>query len=194
MSEQRQNEEELYEETVGLEDEKLSEQEASKPQEIDYEEKYLRLLAELENTRKRMQKEKQECVRFSIDNAISEFIPVMDNFETALKFAANTSKEVQTWASGFQMILAQFKDILLNHGIVAFHSEGNQFDPHLHDAVEVEETDDHPEGMIIKEFARGYKSQHRTIRPAKVKVCKKPVSLKEPEENDDADQEKKANN
>jgi molecular chaperone GrpE len=193
MSEERQNEEEILDNTEAQEAETLKER-PKEPEVINYEEKYMRLLAELENTRKRMQKEKQECVRFSIDNAISEFIPVMDNFENALKFAENTSKEVQTWASGFQMILTQFKDILLNHGIVAFHSEGNQFDPHLHEAVEVEETDDHPEGMIIKEFARGYKSQHRTIRPAKVKVCKKPVSSKEPEEKDTEDQEEKANN
>jgi molecular chaperone GrpE len=173
-------------------DENTSKEEETKTEDIviDYEEKYLRLLAELENTRKRMQKERQESVRFAIENAISEFLPIMDNFENALNFAKNTSKEVQNWASGFQMILTQFKDILHNHGIVAFHSEGNQFDPYLHEAVEIEETDEHEEGIIIKEFARGYKSQNRTIRPAKVKVTKKPESKVEPVE----DQEEKATN
>jgi molecular chaperone GrpE len=142
---------------------------------VDYEEKYIRLLAELENTRKRMQKEKQESVRFAIENAISEILPIMDNFENALNFAKDSSNEIKNWAMGFHMILTQFKDILHNHGIVAFHSEGNQFDPHLHEAVEVAETDEHPEGVILKEFAKGYKSQSRTIRPAKVKVSKKPI-------------------
>jgi molecular chaperone GrpE len=153
------------------------------PEEIDFEEKYLRLLAELENTRKRMQKEKQQSVRFAIENAISEFLPIMDNFENALTFAKdNTSKEVQNWASGFQMILTQFQDLLHNHGIVAFHSEGNQYDPHSHEAVEIVETEEHTEGLILKEFAKGYKSQQRTIRPAKVKVAKKPAKVEQQED------------
>lgn len=153
---------------------------APEKEEIDYEEKYLRLLAELENTRKRMQKERQQSIRFAIENSISEFLPIMDNFENALTFAQkNTSTEVQNWASGFQMILTQFKDLLHNHGIVAYHSEGNQYDPHSHEAVEIIETDDHPEGVILQEFAKGYKSQHRIIRPAKVKVSKKPKKTDE---------------
>jgi len=176
MSEERQ-EDQIPEEQ--LETQQTEAQEIQK-EEIDFEEKYLRLLAELENTRKRMQKEKQQSVRFAIENAISEFLPIMDNFENALTFAKqNTSTEVQNWASGFQMILTQFKDLLHNHGVVAFHSEGNQFDPHCHEAVEIIETDEHPEGVIIQEFAKGYKSQHRTIRPAKVKVSKKPVKSDE---------------
>lgn len=157
---------------------------------VDYEEKYIRLLAELENTRKRMQKEKQECVRFAIENSISEILPIMDNFENALNFAKDSSTEIKNWALGFHMILTQFKDILHNHGIVAFHSEGNQFNPHLHEAVEVEETEEHPEGMILKEFAKGYKSQSRTIRPAKVKVSKKTVEQTTAKE----DAEEKATN
>lgn len=157
------------------EDKTLNEEEKPSIEEIiDYKEKYLRLLAELDNTRKRMQKEKQETVRFAIENAIGEFLPIMENFENALGFAKNSSKEVQNWASGFQMILSQFRDILHNHGVVAFHSEGNLFDPYCHEAVEVEETEDQPDGMIIKEFSKGYKSHSRTIRPARVKVCKTP--------------------
>lgn len=181
MSEENKQEEPQEE---SLENQIPASDEAAAPQEeIDFEEKYLRLLAELENTRKRMQKEKQQSVRFAIENAISEFLPIMDNFENALTFAKdNTSKEVQNWASGFQMILTQFQDLLHNHGIVAFHSEGNQYDPHSHEAVEIMETEEHSEGIILKEFAKGYKSQQRTIRPAKVKVAKKPVKIEQEED------------
>lgn len=144
---------------------------------LDYKDKYLRMLAEAENTRKRLQKEKHETIRFAIENTLCEFLPSLDNFENALKFSNSSSEEVKNWAIGFQMILTQFRDIMHNHGIVAFHSEGNLFDPHFHEAMELIETEKHPDGTILEEYAKGYKSQHRTIRPAKVKVAKKPSSL-----------------
>ncbi len=139
----------------------------------EYKDKYLRLLAELENTRKRLMKEKTEATRFAAENVISEFLPTIDSFENALKYAEGMSSEIKSWAAGFQMFLAQFKETLHNHGIVAFHSEGNQFDPHFHEAVETQETKDFPEGMILKEFTKGYKTTSRTIRPARVQVAKK---------------------
>jgi len=141
--------------------------------------KYLHTLAELENTRKRMQKEKTESLSFAIENTISEFLPLIDNFENALNFANDSSEEVKNWAMGFQMILSQLKDVLHNHGIVPYHSVGNRFDPHLHDAVEIVETNDHEPGSVIEEFAKGYKSALRVIRPARVKVTKKPLEKKE---------------
>ncbi|HSX10503.1 MAG TPA: nucleotide exchange factor GrpE [Chlamydiales bacterium] len=140
----------------------------------DWKDKYLRALAEQENLRKRVQKEKQEMARFGIENVISEFLPAIDNFENALRFGMSATGEVKNWAVGFEMILSQFKEVLHNHGIVAFHSEGNTFDPEFHEAVEIVETLAHPDGTIMHEFTKGYKSAHRTIRPARVKVAKHP--------------------
>ena len=148
---------------------------AEAAQEItDWKDKYLRTLAEMENMRKRMQKDRQEMVRFGIENAIAEFLPAIDNLENALRFANEASGEVKNWALGFEMILSLFKEILYNHGIVSFHSEGNKFDPLTHEAVEITETTDHPDGIILHEFTKGYKSASRTIRPARVKVAKHP--------------------
>jgi molecular chaperone GrpE len=152
----------------------LEETNALETELAEYKDKYIRLLAEMENTRKRLFKEKTESTRFAIENVITEFLPTIDSFENALKFAENMTGEVKTWAAGFQMFLAQFKETLHNNGIVAFHSEGNQFDPHNHEAVETVETKDFPEGTILKEFSKGYKSSARTIRPARVQVAKKP--------------------
>ncbi len=143
-------------------------------EEENWKDKYLRALAEQENMRKRIQKEKQEMVAFGIENAISEFLGAIDNFENAMRFAENGSKEVKNWAIGFEMILSQFKEVLHNHGIVSFHSEGNTFDPQFHEAVEIVETTEHPDGTIMHEFTKGYKSATRTIRPARVKVAKHP--------------------
>lgn len=143
----------------------------------DWKDKYLRALAEQENMRKRIGREKQEMARFGIENVISDFLPAIDNFENALRFAESTVGEVKNWAIGFEMILSQFKEVLQNHGIVAFHSEGNTFDPAFHEAVEIVETLEYPDGAIMHEFTKGYKSAHRTVRPARVKVAKHPQTI-----------------
>ncbi len=141
----------------------------------DYKEKYLRLLAEIDNTRKRMQKEKQEMTRFAIENVISELLVPIDNLENALQFADKMSEDVRNWAQGFHMILNQFKDVLENNGVAAFESEGTAFNPDLHEAIESEETAEKPEGTILKEYIKGYRSGDRTVRPARVKVAAAPA-------------------
>ena len=150
--------------------------------EENWKDKYLRALAEQENMRKRLQKEKQEMVTFGIENAIAEFLPAIDNFENALRFAERAAGEVKNWAIGFEMILSQYKEVLYKHGIVSFHSEGNRFDPQYHEAVEIIETTEQPDGTIIHEFTKGYKSATRTIRPARVKVAKHPQPTEAQEE------------
>ncbi len=141
-----------------------------------HKEKYLRLLAEMENSRKRMQKEKQEMTRFAIENVLAEVLEPLDSFESALSFAQQSSEEVRNWAMGFQMILSQLKDVLNQNGVTSFHSAGMLFDPYKHEAVEIEETYEFPEGTIIQEFVKGYKCGDRTIRAARVKVAKTPSS------------------
>ncbi len=140
----------------------------------EYKEKYLRLLAEIDNTRKRMQKEKQEMTRFALDNVIAEILGPIDNLENALQFTQHLSEEMRNWAKGFLMILGQFKDVLANHGVASFHSEGKQFDPQMHHAIETEATGDKPEGTILKEYIKGYKNGDHVIRPASVKVAVAP--------------------
>jgi len=166
-----------------MSEEEILERTEEMPQEEEnFKDKYFRLLAETENMRKRIQKEKQEMIRFGIENAIAEFLPTIDNFENALRFADQATGEVKSWAVGFQMILAQFKEVLHNHGIIAFHSEGNSFDPLYHEAVEIVETEEHSDGVVLQEFTKGYKSPTRVIRPARVKVAKRPSELVAPTE------------
>ncbi len=164
------------------------EQLAAAEEAIDYRDKYLRLLADVENSRKRMQKEKQELVRMGIENILGEVLGPMDNLDNALKHAANLSGEVKNWAMGFQMILAQFKDVLSQNGVTAFVSEGQLFDSAKHEAVETEETDEAAEGTILKEFIKGYCRGDHIIRPARVKVAKK-LTIKEEGENHDSKEE-----
>lgn len=149
------------------------------PEEENFQDKYFRLLAEMENSRKRMQKEKHEMTRFAIENVIAEILLPIDTLENALGFTEQMSEETKNWAKGFEMILSQFKEVLSNHNISAFHSMGQLFDPHKHEAVEVEETLDHPEGTILHEFLKGYQSGDRILRAARVKVAKAPAQEKE---------------
>ncbi len=148
----------------------------------EYKDKYLRLLAEMENTRKRLIKEKQEMTRFAVENVIADILTPMDNLENALKCAEQMSPEVRNWALGFEMILGQFKDVLTSHGIAPFSSLGKLYDPFIHEAVETEETTEHPEGTVIQEYVRGYKNGDRTVRPARVKVAKQPKNISESSE------------
>ncbi len=142
------------------------------PVEENWKEKYLLSIAEMENMRKRMQKERSDMSRFAIESAIADFLPAIDNFENALRFAGSGSAEIKNWATGFEMILSQFKEVLNNNGIHAFNSVGSIFNPHDHEAVEMVETNEKPDGTILEEFTKGYKSSLRTIRPARVKVAK----------------------
>lgn len=138
----------------------------------EYRDKYLRLLAEMDNARKRMQKEKLETMQYAIENIIIDFLRPIDNLENALNMAEQMSDEVRNWAIGFEMILTQFKDVLAQNKVVPIVSKGHSFDPHDHEAVEVEETKAYKPGTIIDEFVKGYKIGGRTIRPARVKVAK----------------------
>lgn len=147
-------------------------------------EKYLLMLAESENARKRMQKERQEMTKHAIEGVLTEFLHPIDSFEKALQFAESMSPEVKNWAVGFEMLLNQFKQILQQHGVHEYHSVGKSFDPHLHEAVEMVASTEYPPGVVIEEFVRGYKIGERPIRVARVKVAKAPEQNKEENKTD----------
>jgi len=151
----------------------------------DYKEKYLRVLAESENARKRLQKEREEMIQYSLRNMVCDFLPPIDQMENALKHADNASEEVKQWSVGFQMILNHFRDVLTNNGVQAFDSLGQAFDPHMHEAIESVPSSDHPAGIVVEEALRGYKMGDRVIRPARVKVSKEPAQEKTEKEKKD---------
>lgn len=145
----------------------------------DYKDKYLRTLAESENLRKRLQKERQELIQYAIQNIVLDFLNPLDHMESALSYSENMSSEVKHWVQGFQMILTQFKDALANHGIRPYESKGHHFDPHYHEAIEMVQTDTQEPGTIVEELVKGYKIGDKPIRPARVKVAKNKEELKE---------------
>ena len=158
------------------EEEKIEELKPEVPEEEDFKDKYLRAIAESENTRKRLQKEKLDAVQYAQERLLGDILQPIDNMENALRFATSASEEVKNWAMGFQMILGQLKEVLSGHGVTAIESVGKEFDPYLHEAVELIETTEKAPGTILEEFCRGYKIGARTLRPAKVKIAKEPPS------------------
>lgn len=172
MTEAENEEVESVPQEEGAPEPEKSELQKAKEEAAEYKDKYLRLLAENENTRKRMQKERQEMTQFAVQNLIVDFLNPIDHMQNALRFSDQMSGEVKHWALGFNMILTQFMDVLTNNGVIAVDSVGKPFDPHFHEAVEVAETSDVPPGTIVEEFVRGYRMGDKSIRPARVKVSK----------------------
>jgi len=154
--------------------EEVSELDALREELKECKDKYLRSIAESENARKRLQKERLESIQYAQEGLLVDFIHPIDSFENALKLSGKVSPEISNWVMGFQMILNQFKDVLAQHGVTVDQSEGKEFDHHCHEAVEIVETTDYPPGTIIKEFCHGYRLGTKTIRPARVKVAKSP--------------------
>lgn len=156
--------------------EEISELEKLQEELKESKDKYLRQLAETENMRKRLHKEKQELTHYALSNLICDFLNPIDHMEAALSHTDNMSEEVKHWGFGFKMILTQFKDVLSDNGVQPMESKGKTFDPHLHEAIEAIETDEVAPGIIVEECVKGFKMGDKVIRPARVKVAKAPTT------------------
>lgn len=132
----------------------------------------LRKQAEFENYRKRVERERSETIRYAASELVKEILPVLDNLERALG-ASGTSGEDQL-REGVSIIYKQFKDILERRGLAEVESEGESFDPHVHEAVSRVESRDHPEGTVVEVFQKGYRFKDRLLRPAMVSVALPP--------------------
>ena len=129
--------------------------------------KYLRLLAEYDNYRKRSAKERESIYADVRADTVTKFLPVYDNLARALEQA--TSDEA--YRKGVEMIMSQLKDILSRMGVTEIESLGQKFDPALHNAVMHEEDETKGEGEIVQELQRGFKMGDKVIRFAMVKVA-----------------------
>jgi len=137
----------------------------------EYQEKMLRTLAEMENLRKRLDRERKEYVNYANQELLAEFIPVLDNFHRALRSIPRTEAS-KPLLDGVEMIYRQLEDVLKKQGLEEVEAEGEPFNPHLHEAVQVEETDRCPEDTVLEVIRKGYLFRGRLLRPAEVKVSR----------------------
>ena len=133
----------------------------------------LRAQADLENYRKRAQKEKEEVQKFGSERLLRDLLPVMDNLDRAIEAAVKTP-DLESFQKGVAMTRKAFEDSLGRHGVKSFSAKGQPFDPRLHEAIQQVETADMPPGHVVQEVVRGFTLNERLVRPALVVVARAP--------------------
>ncbi len=123
--------------------------------------------AEFENFRRRIEREKTEVFDFASMDSVKALLPVLDDFERALKVESTDRDYVR----GMELIYQRFYDLLKKLGLEPISTKDARFDPHIHHAVEMVETDEYPDHTILEEYQRGYNFKGRLLRPAMVKVA-----------------------
>lgn len=151
-------------------------------------EQYLRTLADMDNLRKRTQREKEELAKFANESILRDILEVVDNLERAVEHAEQ-AKMGETGAGlleGVQMTLEQFSQLLKKFGVAPVAALGQAFDPAHHQAMGQLETEDYPANSVAQEMQKGYLLNDRLLRPALVMVAKtppEPVTESAEEEN-----------
>jgi molecular chaperone GrpE len=134
--------------------------------------KYLRLYAEFENYKKRVNKDKEELVKYGNESLLYELLPVIDNLEMALKHASDNISEGVV--QGVEITLKELQKTLEKFGLSVIEANGKPFDPLVHHAMTQVERDDVDEKIVVEEFRKGYMFRDKVLRPSFVAVSKKP--------------------
>lgn len=146
-------------------------EEAAKAGELQ--DKILRLQADFENTRKRLEREKQDFLKFANEGIILELLNILDDLERTVELAESKHQDLSAFLKGVEMILAHLYEMLKEYGLKPIQAQGKLFDPHYHEAMMQAENKDLPEHTIVEELQKGYMLNERVIRTSKVKVSKK---------------------
>ena len=135
----------------------------------------LRKQAELDNYKKRIDREKSEFMQFASADLMKELLNAIDSFDLALKNAKNaaTKTDAQSMLRGFELIYKQLQDTLTRFGLKPIEAKGKTFDPHFHQAVSTQPTNEIEENTVIDEMRKGYLLNGRLLRPAMVSVAAK---------------------
>lgn len=129
---------------------------------------YMRQIADKENLRKRLEREKSEYYQYALSEFFGELIVVLDNFERSLE--SDDQKNLDKFQEGIEMIYKQLLDLLNKYGVKPIEIKDKTFNPHLHQAFMTEESEDIEDPQIGEEFQRGYTLNERLLRPSLVKV------------------------
>jgi len=137
--------------------------------------RYLRAKAELENYRKRVQREFAEIREYSKHSVIEEFLPVFDHFQMAMGHVGENA-DLATLKQGMDMILGEFRRTLENLGVEPIDAVAQPFDPNQHEAIAQEASEQVPEGHVLRQWKCGYRIGERLLRPATVVVSSGPAA------------------
>ena len=148
-----------------------SELEALRAEKANYLDRLARLQAEFDNFRKRSVREQQDFRDYALMETLKSLLPILDSLDRALK---TQGVSVQDFRSGIELIDKQFHDALAKLGVEPVPAEGEIFDPNLHQAVQMVDTDEVEDHRVIDELQRGYRIKDRLLRPAMVRVANNP--------------------
>jgi molecular chaperone GrpE len=138
-------------------------------------ERLARLQAEFENARKRAEKEKADFKDFAVGSVVEQFLPVLDNFELALK----STGSLEQLRAGVELIVKQMEEILRGMQVQPVATVGEEFDPRHHEAMGSVEREDMPDQHVAEEVRRGYRLREKLLRPALVRVVSNPKQTSE---------------
>ena len=137
------------------------------PEEEALNTKYLRLMADFQNYKRRTEKEKSDIYAFANEKIVSELLNVIDNFERAL----DAGNEGDSFVEGMNLIFKQLQGVLEKAGVVEIEALGHEFDPNFHHAVMTEDSEEYESGKITAVLQKGYLLNNKVIRPSMVKVA-----------------------
>ena len=160
------------EKTVCLKESELAKLKQEAEKAAEYWERILRLQAEFDNTRKRLERERQEFIKYANEGIIFELLNIMDDLERSVELAQGKHEDFSAFLKGIEMILAHLYELLKERGLSAIESKGNVFDPNYHEAL-MQIDSELPENTVVEELQKGYTLNGRVIRTSKVKVSKK---------------------
>jgi molecular chaperone GrpE len=142
-----------------------------KKEEVDYKAKYFYIAAEMDNYRKRMEREKENLIKYGNERVMSDLLDVADNFDRTIgMLKGDTDQKVKNLVIGLDMVQKQFLDTMGKHGLNPIQSVGKEFDPNFHEAIAQEYAEGKKPNEVIKEFQKGYSLNGRVIRASKVVV------------------------
>ena len=159
--------------TVTLNEPEYIELKAEVEKAKECQDKLLRARADFDNLRKRLEKDKQEFLKYANEGIFLELLNVLDDLERTINLAEDKHEDLNAFLKGVEMILAHLYDMLKQHGVKPIEAEGKVFDPDYHEALMQVENQDLPEHTIVEVLQKGYLMHERVIRTAKVKVSKK---------------------
>ncbi len=131
-------------------------------------EKYLRLMAEFQNYKRRTEKEKGELFKYASEKLVVQLVEILDNFDRALNQSAGGG---EAFAAGMELIFKQLTDVLEKNGVEEIKALGEDFDPNFHNAVMMEDTTEYESGKVSDVLQKGYTLNGKVVRPSMVKVA-----------------------
>lgn len=135
-------------------------------------EKYVRLMAEFDNMRKRQERERMELIKYAHEEVIVESLKIYDDLERSLSaFKAKEGTDANL-VKGLQMVYDNMRELMNKYDVKHIEALGKAFDPNAHEALMIAESGDHPDNTVVEEFQKGYTLAGRVVRTAKVKVNK----------------------